>query len=137
MWKQRLGVRSTLVNEEFKVFLNNRNMKKVTQAFRASWIADYNDASAFTDLMHSANGNNDNGYNSPDYDALIRAAALEPDLAKRRAMLEQAERTVLDDNAVLPSDYYVSKHLVKPWIAGWQDNILDYHYTKDLKILAH
>ena len=43
----------------------------------------------------------------------------------------------LDDKPVLPIYYYVSKHLVKPWIAGWQDNILDYHYSKDLRILAH
>lgn len=137
MWKQSLGVRAKLVNEEFKVFLNNRKLKRVTQAFRASWVADYDDASAFADILHSTHGQNDSGYNNPRYDALLAQAAAESDVMRRRALLEEAERMVLSDWPVLPIYYYVSKHLVKPYIAGWQDNILDYHYSKDLKILAH
>lgn len=137
MWKQTLGVRTSLVNEEFKVFLNNRNLKRVTQAFRASWIADYDDASAFLDILHSTHGQNDSGYKNPVYDALLAQAAHEPDLARRRELLQQAERVALDDDPLLPIYYYVSKHLVKPWVDGWQDNILDYHYSKDLRILEH
>ena len=41
------------------------------------------------------------------------------------------------DQAVLPIYTYVSKHLVKPWVAGWQDNRYDYHYTKDLAVIEH
>ncbi|MGH8033658.1 MAG: peptide ABC transporter substrate-binding protein, partial [Lysobacterales bacterium] len=37
MWKQVLGVRTTLVNEEWKVFLQNREQKVVTRVFRAGW----------------------------------------------------------------------------------------------------
>ena len=33
MWKQVLGVNTTLVNEEFRVFLQNRAQKVVTQVF--------------------------------------------------------------------------------------------------------
>lgn len=137
MWKQYLGVRATLINEEFKVYLNNRNLKRVTQAFRAAWIADYDDASAFTDILHSSHGQNDSGYNDAGYDALLAQAAAEPNLVRRRELLEQAEQRVLADWPIMPIYYYVSKHLVKPHVAGWQDNILDYHYSKDLRILAH
>lgn len=137
MWKQALGVRATLVNEEFKVFLNNRNLRRVTQAFRASWIADYDDASAFLDILHSAHGQNDSGYHDPGYDALLAQAAREPDAQRRREMLQSAERRLLEDGPILPIYFYASKHLVKPWIEGWQDNVLDYHYSKDLRILAH
>lgn len=137
MWKQALGVRTQLVNEEFKVFLNNRNLKRVTRVFRASWIADYDDASAYADILHSTHGQNDSGYSSPEYDALLARIAQEADPAKRRELLQQAERMALEDGPLMPIYYYVSKHLVKPWVDGWHDNILDYHYSKDLRVLAH
>ncbi|HVT34451.1 MAG TPA: ABC transporter substrate-binding protein, partial [Nevskiaceae bacterium] len=137
MWKQYLGVQATLVNEEFKVFLNNRKLKRATQAFRASWVADYDDASAFSDILRSTHGENDSGYVSAAYDALLAQAAVEPDVARRRELLQQAERQVLTDWPVLPIYYYVSKHLVKSYVQGWEDNILDYHYSKDLRIAPH
>lgn len=134
MWKQNLGVRTRLVNEEFKVYINNRQLRKVTEAFRATWIGDYDDASSFTDILHSTHGQNDQGYNNPQYDFLLARAAAEPDVAKRRSLLEEAERLALADAPVLPIYFYVSKHLVKPWVQGWEDNLLDYHYSKDLSL---
>lgn len=137
MWKQTLGVRARLVNEEFKVFLANRKLKKDTQVFRSGWIGDYNDATTFTDILHSTHGQNDQGYNNPDYDRLLQKAAAEPDLQARRALLEAAERILLEDHPVIPLTFAVSKHLVKPWVQGWEDNVLDYHATKDLRVLPH
>ncbi len=136
MWKQWLGVQTELINEEFKVFINNRNLRQVTQIFRSSWIADYNDASSFTDILHSTHGQNDSGWQAPAYDALLAQAAQEADASRRRALLEQAERMVLAETPVLPIYTYVSKHLVKPWVQGWQDNPMDYHYSKDLSLAA-
>ena len=137
MWKQWLGVETRLVNEEFKVFLQNRKQHAVTQVFRSTWISDYNDASSFLDLLQSGHGRNDSVYVNPAYDVLLEQASRSPDMAERRRLLEQAERMVLDDLPVLPIYTYVSKHLVKPWVAGWQDNAYDYHYAKDLRVLAH
>ncbi len=137
MWKQWLGVQTTLVNEEFKVFLQNRKLRTVTQVFRSAWIADYDDASAFTDILQSHHGRNDSAWNSPAYDALLSQAAQQPDAAARRALLQQAEQIIISDWPVLPIYTYVSKHLVKPWVAGWTDNPLDYHYAKDLAIFEH
>ncbi|GAC1632256.1 MAG: ABC transporter substrate-binding protein [Nevskia sp.] len=136
MWKQALGVEVSLVNEEWKVFLQNRRLRQLTQAFRSSWIGDYDDASAFAEILRSTHGRNDSGYVSPAYDALLDTAAQEPDAARRRAALEAAERLVLADAPILPIYYYASKHLVKPRVEGWQDNILDYHYSKDLRLAA-
>ena len=136
MWKQTLGVRVTLINEEWKVFLQNRRLKKVTQAFRSSWIGDYDEALAFAEILRSTHGRNDSGYVSERYDALLAQAALEPEPGRRRALLEEAERVALGDAPILPIYYYLSKHLVKPNVKGWQDNILDYHYSKDLRLEA-
>lgn len=134
MWKQHLGVRTTLVNEEAKVFLNTRQMRRLTQVFRAGWIGDYDDASSFTDLLQSQSGLNHSGWADAEYDALLAAAASETDSGARRELLEAAERRLLEEMPVMPIYYYVSKHLVKPRVRGWKDNLLDYHYSKDLEL---
>jgi oligopeptide transport system substrate-binding protein len=130
MWRQALGVRTQLVNEEYKVFLQNRRARRVTQLFRADWIGDYDDASSFAERMLSSSGLNDTGYDNPDYDKRVRQAAGEGDPARRRAALEEAERILLEDLPVLPLYFYVSKHLVKPHVTGWQPNIMDHHYSR-------
>ncbi len=43
MWKQTLGVKTTLRNQEWKVFLETRRLKQDTQIYRAGWIGDYDD----------------------------------------------------------------------------------------------
>ncbi|HSW12272.1 MAG TPA: peptide ABC transporter substrate-binding protein [Solimonas sp.] len=134
MWKQWLGVESTLVNEEWKVFLNTRKLKKQTQVFRSGWIGDYNDATTFLDIMHSTHGQNDTGWSNSHYDALLAQASIETDTARRREMLQEAERILMAELPMIPISFSSSKNLVKPWVKGWQDNILDYHYSKDLWI---
>jgi oligopeptide transport system substrate-binding protein len=56
------------------------------------------------------------------------------DPARRRALLEEAERIALADHPVLPLYFYVNKHLVKPYVMGWTDNVMNVHYSKDLKL---
>lgn len=136
MLKQALGVRVNLINEEWKVFLENRKQKRVTQVFRAGWIGDYNDAYTFAELMHSNHGINDSAYRNREYDALLEAASVEGDFDRRREILEQAERLMLDDQPIMPIYYYVSKRMVSPRIAGYEPNIMDHHYSKNMRLLA-
>lgn len=134
MWKQYLGVQTRLINEENKVFLANRRARRLTQVFRAAWIADYDDATSFLDILRGDSGRNDTGWRSARYDALLDAAAEAADAPTRLRRLGEAERLVLDEAPVIPLYTYVSKHLVKPHVQGWQDNALDYHYSKDLSL---
>jgi oligopeptide transport system substrate-binding protein len=134
MWKQFLGVHVALVNEEFKAFLHDRKLRRATQVYRASWTGDYDDASTFLDLLRSDHGKNDSGWSDADYDRLTGEAAAEPDAAGRRELLAQAEARLLDQAPITPIYFYVSKHLVAPRVRGWQDNVLDYHYAKDLQL---
>jgi oligopeptide transport system substrate-binding protein len=137
MWKQVLGVKTTLLNQEWKVFLETRKQRESTQVFRSGWIGDYNDAFSFAQYMHSANALNGAGYASPAYDALVDAATIEFDAEKRAELMQAAERVLLEDMPVIPIYFYVSKHLVKPWVGGFQSNIMDHHYSKHLYILRH
>jgi len=134
MWKQALGVEATLLNEEWKVYLQNRKNRSLWELLRFSWSADYNDPFSFAEIMHSTHGQNDTGFADARYDRLIEAAAIETDREQRRAMLEEAERLVLDAYPILPLYFYVTKHLVKPWVGGYRPNPLDHNYTKYLSI---
>jgi ABC-type oligopeptide transport system substrate-binding subunit len=132
MWKKNLGVKVQLINEEWKVFLNRRKSKTETQLYRASWIADYNDASSFLALFTSNNAKNDTGYANQDYDSLIEQIESTMDNEKRDGLIQQAEQKLLDDQVIVPIYHYVSRHLVKPDIKGYQPNPLDHHYSRYL-----
>jgi oligopeptide transport system substrate-binding protein len=137
MWKQVLGVEATLRNQEWKVYVDTRNEKKETQVYRHGWIGDYNDAFTFAELMRSTSGSNDTSYNNPEYDRLVAASQSELDLDKRGELLEQAERVLLEDMPILPLYFYVTQHMKKPWVGGWEPNILDHHASKYLYVLKH
>ncbi len=135
MWKQELGVLASLVNQEWKVFLETRKQKRITQVFRAGWIGDYNDPYTFAELMHSKHGINDPGYNNPRYDEMMHLASVEVDFDRRRAILEEAERLMLEDQPIMPIYFYVSKHMVSRKVAGYESNIMDHQYSKNWRLL--
>ena len=60
---------------------------------RLSWVGDYNDPYTFLQYLKSGFGINLPHYASAAYDALLEEASRQTDAAKRRALLEQAERT--------------------------------------------
>jgi oligopeptide transport system substrate-binding protein len=133
MWKQVLGVNTQLVNEEWKVFVNNRRMGVVTEVFRGGWIADYADPSSFLDLFMSGNGLNNTFYSSADFDVLMKSAALASG-ERRMLLLQQAEAQLMGDMPVIPLYYYVSRHLVRPRISGYSENVRDIHLSRYLGV---
>jgi oligopeptide transport system substrate-binding protein len=137
MWQQVLGVEASILNQEWKVFLDTKRQKIDTQVVRNGWIGDYNDANSFAELLLSTSGLNDAGYANPEYDALVRAASREGDLPRRADLLQQAEAVMLEDMPVLPIYFYVTSRLVKPWIGGYEPNIMDHHRSKNFFILEH
>ena len=136
MWREALGVETRLINEEAAVFLANVRQKEVTQAFKGSWIGDFNDAHTFLGVMQGGSSTNMPAYANDEYDALMQRAASQAKLDRRRLYLEEAERLLLADHPVIPLYFYVSKHLVSPEVRGWGDNVLDYHYSQHLSLDA-
>jgi oligopeptide transport system substrate-binding protein len=134
MWKEALGVETELYAEEFRALLQTIQARKDTQVFRSSWVGDYNDAYTFAQLLQTDFGINLTGYSNPRYDALLAEATRQPDPARRRARLEEAERVMLADHPLLPVYFYVNKHLVKPYVSGWSDNVMNVQYSKDLRL---
>ena len=53
MWKEGLGVETTLYAEEFRALLQSIQARKDTQVFRSSWVGDFNDAYTFAQLLQT------------------------------------------------------------------------------------
>jgi oligopeptide transport system substrate-binding protein len=102
----------------------------------ASWIADYNDATNFLDLLRWDDGKNNNygGYRNPAYDALLDKAQQEADATKRGRMLRAAEQIAMNDYAWIPVRFLVTKDMVQPYVKGWVSNVRDYNRTRWLWI---
>jgi oligopeptide transport system substrate-binding protein len=132
MWKEALGVDTTLHAEEFKVLLQDIDRGDVAQVFRASWLADYDDAYSFLQVLQSGFGINLPRYSNARYDDLLARAANEVDAGRRRMLLENAERVMIDDQPLIPLYFYVAKHLVGADVRGWRDNAMNVVYSKDL-----
>jgi oligopeptide transport system substrate-binding protein len=133
MWKETLGVETRLAAEEFRVLRQSIDSRNV-QAFRGSWVADYNDPHSFLQVLEGGFGINLPRYASAEYDALLARSRAEPDPAARAALLADAERVMLADVPLIPLFFYVSKHLVAERVAGWYDNPMNVTYSKDLAL---
>lgn len=134
MWRQTLGARVVLRNEEWKVFVQNRRARAITQVFRGGWIADVNDPLDFlATFSGSDNPLNTTGYADAEFDALLRRAAALPEGDARRALIAAAEARLLAASAVVPIYFYTSKHLVDPRVRGFEANPLDHHASRWLR----
>ncbi len=130
MWRKLPGLHVTLRNQEWKVFVQERRQRVITQVFRAGWIADYNDALSFLDGYASDNALNNSGYHDAEFDALLATARQLPISQRRTELLQQAEAKLLHDQALLPIYFYTSKHLLRLGITGFAANPLDHHATR-------
>jgi oligopeptide transport system substrate-binding protein len=137
MWRETLGIETELIDEEYRVFLDSRKDSSRWEIVRLAWLADYNDAGSFLDTFRSDSPNDDSGYDSPQFNALIGEAENTSDVQKRREILESAERTMLAEYPVIPIYFFSSKRLFKPYIQGEKANPLNRLYSKHLNIEAH
>jgi oligopeptide transport system substrate-binding protein len=129
MWKA-LGVRVTLRNEEWKVYLASRNQGDF-EVSRAGWIGDYNDPYTFLEILRGDAGLiNATGYANAEYDSLLDQSGKELDPVHRAKLMAAAEQLLLDDLPVLPVYFYVSRALVKPNVAGWEPNVMGVHPSR-------
>ena len=135
MWHANLGAEVATYNEEFRVQLNERHLRKLA-LFHYAWIGDYPDPYTFLQLFRTGNGYNDGGYYNARFDALLERADHEVDAAQRLQLLAQAEALLDDDVACIPLYYHASRHLIKPYVRGWSSNIEDRNLSQYLYLMA-
>lgn len=135
MWKKNLGAEVTLRNQEWKTSLESRHQGQYDIA-RATWCGDYNEPSAFLNLVLSNSSINTIFYKSPAFDALMAGTLKAPDEAARAALYQQAEAQLDKDSALIPVYYRVSARLIRPSVGGFTGkDPLDYTDVKNLYII--
>jgi oligopeptide transport system substrate-binding protein len=134
MWKEALGVETELVQMEFKAYLAARADPAQWDVVRVGWTADYNDASTFLDTMTEGSPQNFGQWSNEHYARLLASAAVEPDPARRRDMMQQAESLMLNDYPLLPVYYYVARRLVQPRVVAPPINPMNRTYSKDFRL---
>jgi len=132
MWRQTLGVHTDLRNEEWKVFVQNRRQRVITQVFRGGWIGDLDDPLNFLEAFAEDGPLNWTGYADTGFSALLTGARQQPDPTRRSALAAEAEARLQAAHAIIPLYHYTSKHLVDPRLAGWEGNPLDRHPSRFL-----
>ncbi|MFF2909691.1 peptide ABC transporter substrate-binding protein [Paenibacillus sp. NPDC057934] len=118
MWKKNLGVDVKTENQEWGVFIKNRQNGDY-QVARAGWNPDYNDPMTFLDMWKTGNGNNDIKFDNAEYNKLLDDAYKEVDNTKRMESFHKAEEILIkDEMGVMPIYYYTQVSLVKPYLKG-------------------
>lgn len=125
MWKQHLNIDVTLLNQEWKVYLDTVSNRHYAIA-RAGWIGDYVDPNNFLDMFLCNGGNNRTNWCDKAFDRLIlEEAPRAKSHAERLAIFKQAEKILLDDMPVIPIYVYTSNNLVHPSVRNFGRNILN------------
>jgi oligopeptide transport system substrate-binding protein len=129
MWKKALNIDVTLVNQDWKVYLNSRKTKDFYIA-RAGWIGDYADPNTFLDMFVTGGGNNHSGWSDAVYDDLIEKASETASREKRFEFFQEAEKILLSQAPIIPIYIYTNSSLIYPDVKGRYPNILDHHPYK-------
>jgi oligopeptide transport system substrate-binding protein len=125
LWKKVLNVEVRLDNMEWKMLLSRLN-EDPPALFRMGWFADYPDADSFMSVFLSESGNNHSRWKSPAYDTLVRQAGMTLDSPKRQALYDQAQRLLLEHEAVIIPIFASEKlYLARPYVKGLEINALN------------
>jgi oligopeptide transport system substrate-binding protein len=136
-WKTKLGLTIDTESMEFKVLLKKRH-DGAFQMARNGWLADYNDATSFLALVRCDSDQNNNFNCNRQAEDLINQGSQTTDPAKRRALLTQASKMIMEDYPIIPLLQYSLPRLVKSYVGGYSlDNAQDRFRSKDLYIIKH
>jgi oligopeptide transport system substrate-binding protein len=137
LWKQKLGAQVELTNQEWKTYLDSRQSGQF-EVIRSSWVADYNDPSAFLGLWGSHHSGNMARFANAGYDALLTKAASSQDPRERARLFDEAETILQDEAPIAPIYQYTNARLIKPWLKGYPiNNPEDVAYSRQLYLIKH
>jgi oligopeptide transport system substrate-binding protein len=107
-WQETLGVPVRLAQKELSVFRDDLKTHNFMTS-RAGWYGDYPDPLTFLEISRTGDGNNDRDFRSAAFDAMLDAAYVEPDVARRSAGLTEAERVLVEEQLpMVPIFHYAN-----------------------------
>jgi oligopeptide transport system substrate-binding protein len=120
-WKAALGIQVELAAMEYQLYCRN-----VRQGFYqvgiGDWIADFNDPLAFLELFkyrndtETGNGMNDTGWENKTFISFLDQSLTQRDPEKRRALLNAAEKILIEEMPIAPIYHYAFDYVKKPYV---------------------
>lgn len=120
---QTLGTKIELRTRPWSIYLDEHSSKSL-DFFHMRWAADYLDPENFLSTLLASYGNENKIYfEDPKYDALTRAADVEPDEAKRLRLYAEAEDYVLQEAPFIPIYFQKDAELISPRVSGLRESL--------------
>ncbi len=124
-WKRNLGLDIGLESQEWKTMLKSLRTHDF-DIMRMGGIASMPEPEDFVgDNYRMGSPNNQPGWSSDEYMALLEKQQNESDRGKRNQYIYEMEKLVLEESVNIPLYTYVQHHLVKPYVCNAPHNILD------------
>ena len=133
MWRE-IGAEVQIVQSESQVHYDLL-MRRDFEVAWAGWSADYLDPKDFLFTLVSTSTSMNNGdYHSHVFDALMSDSDIEHDPRLRAQLLEDAEQRMLDDMALAPVYFGVTRNLVSTDVRNWISNKVNINRTRWLRL---
>lgn len=132
MWRQHLGAEVTLVNQEWKVYLDVLNKSHAFQMARAGWI--HAEPHGHLERWTTGHANNYALWSNADYDRLLQAALVAPDNATRYGYYQRMEKILNDEMPISPLYFYTVPRLISPRVIGFRTTMDDTFPWKDVDL---
>jgi len=118
MWKQNLNINTTIANQEFGVFMENRFQGNF-EISAGAWFGDYSDPMTFLDMFTSYSGNNVAFWKNEEFDKAVEDSKTLKG-AERDEKLYRAEELMMGDSILMPLFYYTSPLMVQNRVSDWE-----------------
>jgi oligopeptide transport system substrate-binding protein len=132
--KKNLGLNVTVQPFDHKAFRAQLNLHKFA-SYVLSWSADYPDPDNFMAIFEGDAGNNRTTWKNARYDELVTQARLTAGAAERKRLYAEAQRILLEKDAVIVPLYHESNlALVNPRVKGFALSPINYFYIRKVNL---
>ncbi len=121
-----VGIPLEIRNTTFPAYLSATGRRGEVAMAYGAWVMDYPDPRNFLetkfhcDNRSAENSINDSFYCNPEVDALLDAAAVEGDAARRTALYHQAHRIIAADAPYAFEYHSTAISVVQPWVRSFR-----------------
>lgn len=117
-WSKAFGITIKLETYESKVLFDKIGSHDYLLAL-GSWFADYRDPISFLEIFkYKSNRTNNTQWENPRYIALLDESAKINDAKKRKELLIEAEKFLIDEMPVIPLYFAAFNYVKKDTVAG-------------------
>jgi oligopeptide transport system substrate-binding protein len=132
MWHKNLGADVTLVNQEWKVYLDVLAKTHAFQVARAGWITG--EPHDHLERWTTGNMSNYAQWSSAAYDRLLQAALAAPTDAGRYDCYRQMEKILNDEMPICPIYFYTTPRLISSKVLGFRTTLDDSFPWKEVDL---